>query len=182
MWGLLKSLEMVLLLGSIRQEAKKNDFLAESEETGKEFTQTDARNPELLRLGEISRGRTQSGHRERVERRLHRVGGTTAGVLSGSGMCQARGSLSWRKGSERLAQREAGFLGSLDFILNTRKFIVEMNMVMRQRGSRKGKEKLAGCLINFSILRGKKKSKLGPVIFLKETQKLCLQAQLFQGR
>lgn len=156
--------------------------MAESEETGKEFTQTDARNPELLRLGEISRGRTQSGHRERVERRLHRVGGTIAGVLSGSGMCQARGrleevaedriwglkvskmgSLSWRKGSERLAQREAGFLGSLDFILNTRKFIVEMNMVMRQRGSRKGKEKLAGCLINFSILRGKKKSKLGPV-------------------
>lgn len=86
MWGLLKSLEMVLLLGSIRQEAKKNDFLAESE-----FTQTDARNPELLRLGEISRGRTQSGHRERVERRLHRVGGTIAGVLSGSSVCQARG-------------------------------------------------------------------------------------------
>lgn len=63
MWGLLKSLEMVLLLGSIRQEAKKNDFLAESEETGKEFTQTDARNPELLRLRSA-----EGGHRVGTER------------------------------------------------------------------------------------------------------------------
>lgn len=50
---------MVLLLGSVRQEAKENDFLAENEETGKEFSQKDARNPERLSLGEISRGSTQ---------------------------------------------------------------------------------------------------------------------------
>lgn len=48
--GLLKSQEMFLLLGRVRQEAKKNDFLAENEVTGKEFTQMDARTPKPLGL------------------------------------------------------------------------------------------------------------------------------------
>lgn len=54
---------MVLLLSNVRQEAKKNDFLAENEETGKESTQPDSRNPERLRMGEISTGSAQSGYR-----------------------------------------------------------------------------------------------------------------------
>lgn len=92
-------------------------------------------------------------------------------VTVGGSRGQNLGSQGEQDGEPELEQKcvrdwpreKPGFLGSLGSIFNTRKFIIKMNMVMRQKGSGGRKEKLAGSLIIFSILGGKKGYKFGTV-------------------
>lgn len=68
-------------------------------------------------------------------------------VTVGGSRGQNLGSQGEQDGEPELEQKcvrdwpreKPGFLGSLGSILNTRKFIIKMNMVMRQKGSGGGK-------------------------------------------